>query len=611
MNNAPTYYENDQMELKTCNKGLLSKSIEKTISAFSNSRGGQIICGVNDEGKAINLSAKELDNLQQEINNICNNNFNIKIRPSISIKDQVLIINIKEAQRANKPIFIQRNGLNKGTYIRQTSSNQRATEEDMKQFTINSMGGAESKVFKNYHWRTCFSKSLIIKYQELLNFQELNIENFLLKKQAIDAKGNATLFGLLIFSKENNLQDIIKPTVNIVITRYRSENKTDSSNLNETYISSKEFNGNVEKQFYSVLNYLIENLSYASIIKPKTQLRESKTLIPKIVLREILANCIVHRDYSSYSSAIHIDIFSNRIEFTNLGISLVDINNIETSHPATRNPLLARFFKDYNIVEQQARGIQIVQKALKEHNLEPAKFENIDRCFKSTIYIEDFKQKYRAIIQPFAKYELNKQQLTALVRLNQDLTYVTNSIYREINNMHKAYDTRKAQNDLKQLVELKILEKRGQNKATKYFLQTENIIKKLYSNKALSGRVRFNYSNNDGLFTVGKDKYQFTTKWSKSGDSSIHCYRDPEDIELISLIQSIDQLEYLTIEDFSSRVRTVDLDKNLSLIILKNIHGIYAAIRILSIENSKYNDQNWLEFNYEINLQGLKKFSRI
>lgn len=108
---------------------------------------------------------------------------------------------------------------------------------------------------------------------------------------------------------------------------------------------------------------------------------------------------------------------------------------------------------------------------------------------------------------------------------------------------------------------------------------------KVYACQAKQGSFTFDYSNNDGKFTIGKDEYSFTTEWSKSSDRSIHAYSDSSNIDSIARIKAPCTLskEKLTGEyDFSSRCRTPNIG---DIIIWKNIFGNYAATQIIAISD--------------------------
>ena len=108
---------------------------------------------------------------------------------------------------------------------------------------------------------------------------------------------------------------------------------------------------------------------------------------------------------------------------------------------------------------------------------------------------------------------------------------------------------------------------------------------KVYACEAKQGSFTFDYSNNDGKFTIGKDEYLFTTEWSKASNRSIHAYSDPSNIDSIARIKAPCTLskEKLTGEyDFSSRCRTPNIG---DIIIWKNIFGNYAATQIIAISD--------------------------
>lgn len=108
---------------------------------------------------------------------------------------------------------------------------------------------------------------------------------------------------------------------------------------------------------------------------------------------------------------------------------------------------------------------------------------------------------------------------------------------------------------------------------------------KVYACEAKQGSFTFDYSNNDGKLTIGKDEYSFTTEWSKSSDRSIHAYSDSSNIDSIARIKAPCTLskEKLTGEyDFSSRCRTPNIG---DIIIWKNIFGNYAATQIIAISD--------------------------
>lgn len=77
---------------------------------------------------------------------------------------------------------------------------------------------------------------------------------------------------------------------------------------------------------------------------------------PEVTLRELLANMLVHQDLYKKTMSPMVEIFTSRIEFTNLGKPLVPIKRIVDYPPQTRNENLAKEFYRTGICERRGSG---------------------------------------------------------------------------------------------------------------------------------------------------------------------------------------------------------------------------------------------------------------
>lgn len=105
-----------------------------------------------------------------------------------------------------------------------------------------------------------------------------------------------------------------------------------------------------------------------------------------------------------------------------------------------------------------------------------------------------------------------------------------------------------------------------------------------YHSPALSGTVTFDYSNNNHRYTIGNGYFAFETRWSSASGEAIHAYADSPSVETIALvtdIKNITDISDATIYDTSSGVRTAD---EREILIVKNINGCYAAIKVIDVK---------------------------
>lgn len=131
-----------------------------------------------------------------------------------------------------------------------------------------------------------------------------------------------------------------------------------------------------------------------------------------------------------------------------------------------------------------------------------------------------------------------------------------------------------------------------------------------YGNKRIKGRDSFNYSSNNGLFTIGKDDRMFVTKWTKASGDSIHLYNDHKSIDVIALadnVSSFKEIRNADSFDFSSRSRTIEESQ---IAVVKNIYGYYALIQVVDVkDNSRNDDRDELTIKWVINPDKKNDFS--
>lgn len=176
------------------------------------------------------------------------------------------------------------------------------------------------------------------------------ISHYLIEEGIIQKQDNGqiaiTNLGAVLFAKRlSAFSRLSRKAIRVV--QYGGKNKL---NMQKEDIGSKGY----------ILGY--EGLvKYIEALIPSEEViigakRETKTAYPLLAIRESVANALIHQDFSVTGSGPVVEIFSDRIEITNPGIPLVDINRIIDNPPKSRNEKLAALMRRLRMCEELGTG---------------------------------------------------------------------------------------------------------------------------------------------------------------------------------------------------------------------------------------------------------------
>jgi ATP-dependent DNA helicase RecG len=81
-----------------------------------------------------------------------------------------------------------------------------------------------------------------------------------------------------------------------------------------------------------------------------------------VQIRELTANCLIHQDLTIKGTSPMIEIFTDRIEFTNPGQPLIDPRRFLDHSPRSRNEKIASLVRRIGVAEERGTGIDKVVK---------------------------------------------------------------------------------------------------------------------------------------------------------------------------------------------------------------------------------------------------------
>ena len=147
----------------------------------------------------------------------------------------------------------------------------------------------------------------------------------------------------------------------------------------------REFRGSLLEQYESSMAFLQKNLRLSRVISAEGSVEQWE--IPLVVLREALANALIHREYAEQRNYVRVEIFNNRIEINSpgglLGSLTINQLGLEDQQYPLRNPQIAHVFYLCNYGEKLGTGIARMQKELKKAQLSDPQFDpNNGRSFK-------------------------------------------------------------------------------------------------------------------------------------------------------------------------------------------------------------------------------------
>ena len=89
-------------------------------------------------------------------------------------------------------------------------------------------------------------------------------------------------------------------------------------------------------------------------------LRETHPLFPRLSVRELVANALIHQDMTITGAGPTIELFRDRIEITNPGAPLVEPHRMIDLPPRSRNESLASLMRRMGMCEEQGSGLDKV-----------------------------------------------------------------------------------------------------------------------------------------------------------------------------------------------------------------------------------------------------------
>lgn len=312
-------------------------SLAAEIVAFANSGGGRIFIGIANDGSIHEHDAESVHRLNQLIGNAASDLVRPPINPlteNVSISTGVVIV-VTVPDGISKP-YLDNNG---AIWVKSGSDKRRVTarEELQRMFQTARLvygddvpvpGTSISDIDLDY-----FRRFYRTRYEQGLEEQGQSLGQVLSNMRLL-SDGTLTVSGILLFAKD---PQVFLPVFHVKAVCYPGNDIHAT-----TYLDSADVFGRLQAQFEESLSFVLRNLRREQAGQGVNTTGEVE--IPRIVLEELLANALIHRDYF-VSAPVRVFVFDDRVEIISPGHlpNNLTVANIRSGNSNMRNPILTSY----------------------------------------------------------------------------------------------------------------------------------------------------------------------------------------------------------------------------------------------------------------------------
>ena len=156
------------------------------------------------------------------------------------------------------------------------------------------------------------------------------------------------LAGILLARRLSDFEDIERKAPRVVV--YSGESKIDTR-LDQ--IGAKGY----AVGFQGLIQFIMSQLPQNEVIEDAV--RKEVKLLPDLAVRELVANALVHQDFTQQGSSVMIEIYSNRVEVSNPGSPIVELDRFIDGYQS-RNEGMANIMRRMGVCEEKGSGIDKV-----------------------------------------------------------------------------------------------------------------------------------------------------------------------------------------------------------------------------------------------------------
>jgi len=371
--------ETPRIEAKRASE--VGKSLMETILAFANEPGldgGWLLLGVSALENEVGDTEyrpegiADPDKLQADLSTQCATMPNIAIRPKISVSmvegKNLVVAYVPEAEPRQKPIYLKATGLPRGAFRRIGSTDQRCTEEDLwlLRGEQQPQQGPDLIVLEGAEYGD-FDQRAIAEYRRErakadpnaveLRYDDKELLEAIGALRRIDGALRPTVTGIVVFGTSAALRRLM-PMLRIDYIRVPGTEWVEDP---EARFRSLDIRKCILLGLPIAEASIVDELPRGFSLPDGSLQSLQEPLLPRKIVREALANAVMHRNYG-IAQPIQIIRYSDRIEVRNPGYSLKDPREFGVPGSRLRNPAIAAIMHELHWAETKGSGIRTMRR---------------------------------------------------------------------------------------------------------------------------------------------------------------------------------------------------------------------------------------------------------
>ena len=360
----------------------------KDIIAFSNSTGGKVILGVEDEnGTVYGIGDQSPFKLSDAISNMISDACTPQIEPDISIKtiEDKTILEIDVPPGKFRPYYLASKGKETTAYIRINGTSRPADARKLKELELegqsisyDSMQDIGREYDQDKALLLCRTMKKIAidaceTEEEKAAVKDMTIEK--LEDLGVLCRVGRKLYPTHAFDL---LTDNRNKAAKVQCALFKGTSR-------DLFIDRKEFDGPIYEQVDEAYHFVLRHIDMGAEIKGVY--RKDEYELPISAIREMVANAVLHRSYLD-RSCVQVCVFDDRVEVISPGMLYggIDIETAKVGKSTCRNEAVAEAFHYMHIVEAWGTGLPRIINKCKLYGLRTPLFEEFGDGFKVTIF---------------------------------------------------------------------------------------------------------------------------------------------------------------------------------------------------------------------------------